>query len=120
MNVNRVYVHVIVSELKDAINRRNWVCLENAISNAKHLQKFTRVKNMIKQANDLVEHIKNNKMYSHEDLELSQPTISEIRMYMEPVSPAILAIMNATYIILGEYYELTVIVTNVYNISVCE
>ncbi|KAK3098481.1 hypothetical protein FSP39_019873 [Pinctada imbricata] len=95
------FFHKKIFNLRDAINTRNIERLEKAIDHASSSEFEVKLSNLIKSAEELLQHLRKLKRFSHEVLKMSKPTISEITNYKYPI-PLAYDIMKATYLLLGE------------------
>lgn len=87
--------------LEDAIKRRHLATLEKAIKRGHQSRFQDKLKDLIEEAEDVRDHLKQINNISHEVLEMKQSTINEIRSYNNP-QPIIVDIMMATFLVLGE------------------
>ena len=76
--------------------------LSKAIQNAQVLENNKRVQQKIKQAKDIIEELRPQKLFAHDIVPLTQTAISELHRYKEPVPSLWIDVMKATYILLGE------------------
>lgn len=96
-----IIIHTFVLGLLDGINRRNLDVLERALHSAKSSEHEYKLRDRIKEADELREHLMTLKKFAHDVLEMKQTTISELHRYSIP-PPLILGVMKATFLLLGE------------------
>lgn len=88
-------------DLRDAVNRRHIETLDKAIKHARGSEYENDLIPDIEKAEHLLEHLRRLKGFSHDILELKQPTVSEIRSYNH-AQPITYHVMKATCLLLGD------------------
>lgn len=91
----------VQKELKDAINRRHLETLEKAIAHANVSRFREKVTHLIKEAEDVRDHLRKLDRIAHEVLSMQQTTISELRSYKYPPQ-IVFEIMQAVFLMLGD------------------
>lgn len=101
-HLDLAYLYIwLISELRDAINRRHIETLEKAIALAQSSRYIDNVAQLRQEAETVLGHLRQLDRFAHEVLEMKQPTISEIHSYKKP-QPLIFDVMQATFLLLGE------------------
>lgn len=95
------FLNELITDLRDAINRRHIKTLSKAIIAARKSRFSRYLRPNIDAAEDLKAHLETLEMFSHDVLELKQTTISEIENYVHPPK-GVINTMQATYLLLGE------------------
>ena len=93
-----------VSDLRDAINRRNLEALNKAIQEAEESVHVTRLEKLLTQAKFEREELLQLNQYTHAVLEMKQTTLSELVSYNKPL-PVIHDVLVATLLLLGDNME---------------
>ncbi|KAL3865486.1 hypothetical protein ACJMK2_042871 [Sinanodonta woodiana] len=88
-------------ELKDAINRKRLDFLERAIGQTNNSRFCDKLRVLISVAEQQRDELKRLKSYTHDILEMTPETISEIKCYLKPPK-FVHDVMMATYMLLGE------------------
>ena len=87
--------------LQDGIRRRHLETLEKAIELGKESRFSDKLATMIKDAEEVRDHLRKLDRFAHDILEMKQTTISELRSYKKP--PEVVEdVMKATLVLLGE------------------
>ncbi|KAK3599342.1 hypothetical protein CHS0354_009835 [Potamilus streckersoni] len=88
-------------ELGDAINRRHLETLDKAIQHGHESRFKPKLENLIKEAEDVRDHLRQLNRFAHEILEMKQTTIAELRSYKNPPE-VVKDVMTGTFLMLGE------------------
>ncbi|KAL3865452.1 hypothetical protein ACJMK2_042840 [Sinanodonta woodiana] len=107
-------------DLKDAINRKRLDFLERAIDQANNSRFCDKLRVLISVAEQQRDELKQLKSYTHDILEMTPETISEIKSYMKPPK-VVHDVMMATYMLLELKYKISVVLIlfNLYHIYTC-
>ncbi|KAK3599341.1 hypothetical protein CHS0354_009834 [Potamilus streckersoni] len=88
-------------ELSDAINRRHLETLDKAIQHGHESRFKPKLENLIKEAEDVRDHLRQLNRFAHDILEMKQTTIAELRSYKKPPE-VVKDVMTGTFLMLGE------------------
>ncbi|KAL3866265.1 hypothetical protein ACJMK2_043579 [Sinanodonta woodiana] len=88
-------------ELSDAINRRHLETLDKAIQHGHESRFKPKLENLITEAEDVRDHLRQLNRFAHDILEMKQTTIAELRSYKSPPE-VVKDVMTGTFLMLGE------------------
>ena len=94
-------IYISLKELQHCIKRRHLEALENAIERGKKSCFSKKLAPIIKEAEELRDHLRRLARFAHDILSMQQSTISELRSYKKP-QPVVQDVMMATLMLLGE------------------